>query len=140
MRGRPAHFRVCVTKKWRKVRNLMVLDFTRELSVKLCRYCAHFLHLPFWSFFAFSDILLPFALNHFVLNILSVLIGYSSKPILLFLCFIWDTQKYIVKSVYSRRVTWFTYLVWKREIYYIFGLIYIIYLRKRFRFAYFDHI
>ncbi len=70
----------------------MVLDFTCKLSVKLCRYCAHFLHLPLWPILHLFDILLQFALNHSVSIKLRCVNKSLFKPILLFLCFIWDTQ------------------------------------------------
>jgi hypothetical protein len=101
---------VCVTKKWEEVRNLIVqnLMFLKHSRIicELWRYCPLSSILPFWPLLHLFEYLFLFVKNHYVPYNLRYVNKSLFKPILLFLCFIWDTQKYLVKSVDSRRVTW----------------------------------
>ncbi len=124
---RPAHCKVCVSKKVGKVRNLMVLDFTRELSVKLFRYSAHFLHFyPFGRYCYFN--LFVTLLNHFVSsNLMFVNRTQPQTNSFVSVFHLW-CSKYLVKSVYLEGLL--GYLVGLKErvrlvwlIYHLFGLL-----------------
>ncbi len=101
----------------------MVQNFTRELSVKLCRYCAHFLHLPLLPILHLFDILLQFTLNHSVTHKLRCVNKSLFKPILLFLCFL-GYSKYLVRSVQFQKGYLVTYQIERErfvQIYHLFG-------------------
>ncbi len=102
----------------------MVLDFTRKLSVNLCRYCPLSSILPLWPLL---HSLIIATQNNLYQIILRVLIEYKTQTNSSVSMFHLGHSKYLVKSVYSRRVTWLLFSWIKRErfvqIYHIFGFI-----------------
>ncbi len=71
------------------VQNLMFLKHS-QIICQLCRYCPFPPFCPFGPFCISFDICTLF--NHSVLNNFRCVNKSLLKPILLFLCFIWDTQ------------------------------------------------
>ena len=101
MKGRPAHFRVCVTKKWEEVGNQMVqnLMFLKHSQIicELCRYCPLSSILPFWPLLHLFDICY---LNHSVSYYLKCVNRIPNSNQFFVSVFHLGYSKYLVKSVY----------------------------------------
>ena len=113
------------------VQNLMFLKDS-QIIYELCRYCPLSSILPFWPLLHLFDICY---LNHSVSYYLKCVNRIPNSNQFFVSVFHLGYSKYLVKSVYSRRVTWLLLVGLEEKDLFDWFIIYVgyfTYLRKRF--------